>query len=65
MTNEKTSKKNKHLTGDDRQEIQDCLDHGMTFKAIAKRISKDQTTVSKEVKKHLVVRGDGFVCKDR
>jgi IS30 family transposase len=50
------SKKNKHLTFDDRLEIQDCLNHGMTFKAIAKRISKDQTTVSKEVKKHLSVK---------
>lgn len=49
-TNEK---KNKHLTFDDRIEIQQCLDHSMTFKAIAGRIGKDQTTVSKEVKKHL------------
>lgn len=46
-------KKNKHLTLEDRNEIQQCLDHGMTFKAIALRIGKDQTTVSKEVKKHL------------
>jgi IS30 family transposase len=49
------SKKNKHMTMDDRLEIQDCLNHGMTFKAIAQRIGKDQTTVSKEVKKHLSV----------
>lgn len=49
------SKKNKHLTLDDRIEIQDCLNHGMTFKKIAARISKDQTTVSKEVKRHLTV----------
>ncbi|MDR0817554.1 MAG: helix-turn-helix domain-containing protein, partial [Clostridiales Family XIII bacterium] len=52
MTNEKEAKKNKHLTDDDRQEIQDCLNHGMTFKAIGRRIGKDQTTISKEVKKH-------------
>lgn len=49
------TKKNKHLTLDDRQEISECLDKGMTFKAIARRIGKDQTTVSKEVKKHLVL----------
>jgi IS30 family transposase len=49
------SKKNKHMILDDRIEIQDCLNHGMTFKAIAQRIGKDQTTVSKEVKKHLTV----------
>lgn len=47
-------KKNKHMTLEDRNEIQNCLDHGMTFKAIAARISKDQTTVSKEIKKHVV-----------
>jgi IS30 family transposase len=45
--------KNKHMTLDDRIEIQQCLDRRMTFKAIAERIGKDQTTVSKEVKKHL------------
>ena len=49
------SKKYKHLTADDRQEIMECLDKGMTFKAIARRIGKDPTTVSKEVKKHMKV----------
>ena len=52
---DKNKKKNKHMTIDDRLEIQGCLDHGMTFKAIAKRIGKDQTTISKEVKKHILV----------
>ena len=41
-------KKNKHMTLDDRIEIQECLSKGMIFKAIGKRIGKDQTTVSKE-----------------
>jgi len=50
------SKKNKHLTNDDRQEIMECLDKGMTFKAIARRIKKDPTTISKEVKKHLTIK---------
>lgn len=45
-------KKNKHMTLDDRIEIQECLNKGMTFKAIAKRITKDPTTISKEVKLH-------------
>jgi len=49
------SKKNKHMTIDDRLEIQGCLDHGVTFKDIAHRIGKDQTTISKEVKKHITV----------
>jgi IS30 family transposase len=45
--------KNLHMTIEDRIEIQECLSHGMTFKAIGKRIGKDQTTVSKEVKKRV------------
>lgn len=48
----KNEKRNKHMTLDDRIEIQECLNKGMTFKAIAQRIGKDQTTVSKEVKLH-------------
>lgn len=49
------SKKNKHMTLDDRIEIQTCLDRGMTFKVIASFIGKDQTTISKEIKKHITV----------
>ena len=37
--------KHKHLTIEERDEIQACLDHGMGFKAIGQRIGKDQTTV--------------------
>jgi len=40
----------KHLTLEQRIEIQECLSHAMNFKAIAKNVKKDQTTVSKEVK---------------
>ena len=65
--------KHKHLTLDDRQEIHECLDKGMTFKAIAKRIRKDQTTISKEIKKHLAIqplsvsrtRADGSPIEER
>ena len=55
----------KHLTLDQRIDIQECLFKGMSFKQIAKRIGKDQTTVSKEVKKHLVVKPDakGAPCE--
>lgn len=49
------TKKQKHMSINDRLEIQACLDRGMTFKAIAARIGKDQTTISKEVKKHITV----------
>ena len=46
-------KKNKHMTLEDRIEIQECLSKGMTFKAIGGRIGKNQTTVSREVKLHM------------
>ena len=62
---EVTSKKNKHLTLDDRLEIQECLNRKMTFKAIAKLVGKDQTTISKEVKKHLEVKDDGVILIGR
>ena len=55
-----TTKKNKHMTLDDRVEIQECLNKGMTFKNIGRRVKKDQTTISKEVKKHIVVRESGL-----
>ena len=45
----------KHMNLDDRIEIQQCLDRGVTFKAIAARIGKDKTTISKEVKRHIKV----------
>ena len=48
-------RKYKHLTFDDRLAIQIGLDKSMTFKTIAKDIGKDQTTVSKEVKKHITI----------
>ena len=59
------SKKNKHMTMDDRLEIQECLDHGMTFKAISARIGKDQTTISKEVKKHIAIIDNGVKKLDK
>ncbi len=46
----------RHLTEDERQEIMECLDKGMTYKDIARRVGKAQTTISREVKKHLDVQ---------
>ena len=57
-------KRNKHMTLDDRIEIQECLNKGMTFKAIAQRIGKDQTTVSKEVKLHGKTYTNSFTKTD-
>ncbi len=47
--------KYKHLTEEDRIEIEDCLRTGVTFKDISRRIGKDQTTISKEIKKHIEI----------
>ena len=58
------SDKNKHMDYEDRLEIQECLNKGMTFKAIGERIGKDATTVSKEVKRHLKNYRNGFVKTD-
>jgi IS30 family transposase len=46
----------KHLTLEAREEIQKCLEHGVTFKAIARRVGKSPTTISREVKKHLTFK---------
>lgn len=46
------NKKNKHLIQEDRKENEDCLCRRMSFKAIAKLISKDPTTLFYEVKHH-------------
>lgn len=54
-------KKNKHMTLDDRIEIQECLCKGMTFKAIANRIGKCPTTVSREVQLHMTPHRSGHV----
>lgn len=62
MTN--PEKRNKHMTLDDRIEIQECLNKGMTFKAIGRRIGKDPTTVSKEVKLRARTHTNSFVKTD-
>ena len=54
--NEIKGEPNKHLTERQRMEIQDCPAHGVRFKDIGKRIGKNQTTVSREVKQHLSVQ---------
>lgn len=56
--------KNKHLTIEQRKEIEACLDHGVTFKAIARRIGKDPTTVSYEIKHHRKEHRNQFVRRE-
>lgn len=52
--------KNKHMTLDDRIEIQECLAKGISFKAIGKRIGKNATTISREVKQHIQTHSNGY-----
>lgn len=46
----------KHLTLSDRIFIEQCLNEGKTFSAIASRINKDPSTISKEIRKHKTVK---------
>lgn len=56
--------KNKHMTLDDRIEIQECLAKGMSFKDIGKRIEKSATTISREIKQHLQAHSNGYTKTD-
>lgn len=63
--------KGKHLTEDDRYAIEHGLKNGLSFKSISKNIGKDPSTISKEVRAHVVFEkrkayGRGFNdCKFR
>lgn len=46
--------KQKHLTLEDRNYIEQALNQNMTFKEIGKFLSKDPTTIAKEIKKHRI-----------
>jgi len=64
MTNKSNPKKNKHLTSEDRTEIQECLNRRMSFKDIARLLGKDPTTISYEVKHHRMEHKSGFSSLD-
>ena len=51
--------KNKHLTLDDRYSIEHGLNKRLSFKAIGAEIDKDCTTVSKEIRSHIVFEKKG------
>ena len=51
--------KHKHLTLSERIEIEIALRYGAGFKEISAVIGKDATTISKEVRGHLVVKEGG------
>lgn len=51
--------KHKHLTFDDRFIIESMLNERKSFRCISSELSKDPSTISKEVKNHLVFRRTG------
>ena len=51
--------KNKHLTLDDRVQISSMLDKGCSFKAIGASLEKSCTSISREVRNHLVFQKTG------
>lgn len=59
------SRKNKHLTLDDRIEIQENLCKGKSFKAIGKLLDKSACTISREIKLHLKVHENSFCRTDK
>lgn len=51
--------KNKHLSFDDRLQIEKGLNENKSFKQIGKDIGKDCTTISKEIKNHIIYKNTG------
>lgn len=51
--------KHKHLTIDERWEIQRMLDEKASFAAIARKLGRDRTTISKEIRSHLIFKKTG------
>lgn len=56
--------KNKHLSYDDRLEIELGLKQNLSFKKIGEKIDKDCTTISKEIRNHYVVKNTGTLGRD-
>lgn len=52
-------KKNKHLTLDERIDIQNDLNKNLSFKAIGAHLGKDCTTISKEIRNHILFSKKG------
>lgn len=51
--------KNKHLTQSNRVTIESLLNEGKSFKFIGRELSKDPTTIAKEVKNHILFKKTG------
>ena len=54
----------KHLTFDERMIIAQCLNEGVSFKAIAAELNKNCTTISRDVRSHLIFKKTFSLCKN-
>lgn len=53
--------KNKHLSFDERLDIEKGLKENKSFKQIGREIGKDCTTISKEIKNHIIYKNSGAI----
>lgn len=51
--------KNKHLSLSERAMIEQHLNNRMSFRGIGRELSKDPTTIAKEVKNHIYFKSSG------
>ena len=56
--------KNKHLSFDNRLDIEIGLKEGKSFKQIGREMSKDCTTIAKEVKNHIIHKDTGAIGRE-
>lgn len=56
--------KNKHLSLNDRFEIENSLNNRLSFKKIASIIDKDCTTISREIRGHYIVKNTGAIGRN-
>ena len=54
-------KMKKHLSLDERFDIENSLCKGLSFKEIARNIGKDCTTISREIRNHYIVKNTGGI----
>ncbi len=55
----------KHLTLEDRNQIEQGLNNNKTFKDIAIELNKDPSSISKEVRKHRIIKEGNYFHLDR
>ena len=64
MTSNVENKKYKHLSKEEREIIEYLLNNQYSLTNIANTISKDKTTISKEIKKHRQIRKTDNITKN-